>query len=161
MDVQEDATDTPEAGTRVVQLLRGGWPTANVESQVQKISPQNMPNVAQVRYFNASDEVFMNRCVEILKQASPDARAVRIGLPSPEGQLELWLPRKTLVRLSTSIWCMNHIRLAPTPMAPDSYGDFRDADSGSQLHKTFYEQFPVSPERPNRNSDNKVTPICT
>ena len=94
MDVQEDATDTREAGTRVVQLLRRGWPTANVESQVQKIPPQNMPDVAQVRYFNASDEVSANRCVEILKQAYPDARAVRIGLPSPKGELEVWLPRK-------------------------------------------------------------------
>lgn len=94
MDVQEDATDTPEAGTRVVQLLRRGWPTANVESQVQKIPPQNMPDVAQVRYFNASDEVSANRCVEILKQAYPNARAVRIGLPSTKGELEVWLPRK-------------------------------------------------------------------
>jgi hypothetical protein len=94
MDIQEDTTDSPEAGTRVVQLLRRGWPTANVESQVQKIPPQNMPDVAQVRYFNASDEVSANRCVEILKQAYPNARAVRIGLPSPKGQLEVWLPRK-------------------------------------------------------------------
>jgi hypothetical protein len=94
MYVQEDATDTPEGGTKVVQLLRKGWPTANVESQVQKIPTQKMPEVAQVRYFNASDEAFANRCVEILKQAYPNARAVRIGLPSPKGQLEVWLPRK-------------------------------------------------------------------
>jgi hypothetical protein len=94
MYVQEDATDTPEAGTRVVQLLRKGWPTANVESQVQKIPTQKMPNVAQVRYFNASDEAFANRCLLILKQAYPNARAVRSGLSSPKGQLEVWLPRK-------------------------------------------------------------------
>jgi hypothetical protein len=94
MYVQEDATDTPEAGTEVVQLLRKGWPTANVESQVQKIPTEKMPEVAQVRYFNASDEAFANRCVEILRQAYPNARAVRIGLPSPKGQLEVWLPRK-------------------------------------------------------------------
>jgi hypothetical protein len=94
MYVQEDATDTPEAGTKVVQLLRKGWPTANVESQVQKIPTQNMPDVAQVRYFNASDEAFANRCLEILKQAYPNARAVRNGLSSPKGQLEVWLPRK-------------------------------------------------------------------
>jgi hypothetical protein len=94
MYVQEDATDTPEAGTKVLQLLRKGWPTANVESQVQKIPTQKMPDVAQVRYFNAPDEAFANRCVEILKQAYPNARAVRIGLPSPKGQLEVWLPRK-------------------------------------------------------------------
>ena len=94
MYVQEDATDTPEAGAKVVQLLRKGWPTANVESQIQKIPTQKMPEVAQVRYFNASDEAFANRCVEILKHAYPNARVVRIGLPSPKGQLEVWLPRK-------------------------------------------------------------------
>ena len=94
MYVQEDAADTPEAGTKVVQLLRKGWPTANVESQVQKVPTQKMPDVAQVRYFNASDEAFANRCVQILKQAYPNARVVRIGLPSPKGQLEVWLPKK-------------------------------------------------------------------
>jgi hypothetical protein len=94
MYVQEDATDTPEAGTRVVQLLRKGWPTANIESQVQKIPTQKMPDVAQVRYFNASDEAFANRCLVILKQVYPNARAVRSGLSSPKGQLEVWLPRK-------------------------------------------------------------------
>ena len=94
MYVQEDATDTPQAGTRVVQLLRKGWPTAHIESQVQKIPTQTMPDVAQVRYFNASDEAFANRCLEILKQAYPNARAVRSGLSSPKGQLEVWLPRK-------------------------------------------------------------------
>jgi len=93
MYVQEDATDTPEAGTKVVQLLRKGWPTANVESQVQKIPTLKMPDEAQVRYFNASDEAFANRCVQILKQAYPNARVVRIGLPSPKGQLEVWLPK--------------------------------------------------------------------
>jgi hypothetical protein len=93
MYVQEDATATPEAGTQVVQLLRKEWPTANVESTVQKIPTQKMPDVAQVRYFNASDEAFANRCVGILQQAYPNARAVRIGLPSPRGQLEVWLPR--------------------------------------------------------------------
>jgi hypothetical protein len=94
MYVQEDATDTPEAGTKVVQLLRKGWPTANVESQVQKIPTQKMPDVAQVRYFNASDEAFANRCLGILKQVYPNARAVRSGLSSPKGQLEVWLPRR-------------------------------------------------------------------
>ena len=95
MYVQEDATESPEAGTKVVELLRNGWPTANIESQVQKIPPQKMPDTAQVRYFNASDEALANRCVGILKQAYPNARVVRIGLPSPKGQLEVWLPRKT------------------------------------------------------------------
>jgi hypothetical protein len=94
MYVQEDAADSPEDGAKVVQLLRSGWPTANVESAVQRIPSQKMPDVAQVRYFDAADEALANRCVAILKQAYPGARVVRIGLPSPRGQLEVWLPRK-------------------------------------------------------------------
>jgi hypothetical protein len=94
MYIQEDAADTPEDGAKVVQLLRTGWPAANVESAVQRIPSQKMPDVAQVRYFAAADEALANRCIAILKQAYPDARAVRVGLPSPKGQLEVWLPRK-------------------------------------------------------------------
>jgi hypothetical protein len=43
---------------------------------------------------DAADEALANRCIAILKQAYPDARAVRIGLPAPKGQLEVSLPRK-------------------------------------------------------------------
>ena len=43
--------------------------------------------------FNESDLAIANRCVEILRKAYPDARVVRIGLPSPKGQLEVWLPK--------------------------------------------------------------------
>lgn len=94
MYVQEDSTEDPQTGARVVQLLRKGWPTADVESTVQKIPTQKMPEVAQVRYFNASDESSAKRCVGLLNGAYPNARAVRIGLPSPKGQLEIWLPKK-------------------------------------------------------------------
>ena len=94
MYIQEDTADTPEDGAKVVQLLHTGWPAANVESAVQRIASQKMPEVAQVRYFNAADEALADRCIAILRQAYPDARAVRVGLPSPSGQLEVWLPRK-------------------------------------------------------------------
>jgi hypothetical protein len=94
MYVQEDTADTPEDGAKVVQLLRSGWPAANVESAVQRIASQKMPVVAQVRYFNAADEGLANRCLGILRQAYPGAHAVRVGLPSPSGQLEVWLPRR-------------------------------------------------------------------
>jgi hypothetical protein len=94
MYIQEDAADSREDGAKVVQLLRRGWPTANVESAVQRIPSQKMPDVAQVRYFDAADEALANRCIAILRQAYPGARAVRVGLPSPSGQLEVWLPRK-------------------------------------------------------------------
>jgi len=93
MYVQMDVQDSLVSGTKVVQLLRAGWPSANVESKVQRIPTKKMPDTAQVRYFNESDAAIANRCVEILRKAYPDARVVRIGLPSPRGQLEVWLPK--------------------------------------------------------------------
>jgi hypothetical protein len=93
MYVQMDVQDGPASGAKVVQLLRSGWPSANVESKVQKIPTPKMPDTAQVRYFNESDLAIANRCVEILRESYPDARVVRIGLPSPKGQLEVWLPK--------------------------------------------------------------------
>jgi hypothetical protein len=93
MFVQMDAKDSPSSGAKVIQLLHAGWPSANVEPQVQLIPTQKMPDTAQVRYFNQSDAAIANRCLAILQKAYPNARAVRIGLPSPKGQLEVWLPR--------------------------------------------------------------------
>jgi hypothetical protein len=91
--VQMDALDNPASGANVVQLLRGGWPSATVESAVQQIPTQKMPDTAQVRYFNEADAAIANRCVEILRKTYADARVVRVGLPSPRGQLEVWLPK--------------------------------------------------------------------
>jgi hypothetical protein len=93
MYVQEDVRDTPASGAKVVQLLQTGWPSAKVENEVQRIPSQTMPDVAQVRYFNEADVAKAQRCVEILKKVYPNARVVRIGLPSPKGQLEVWLPK--------------------------------------------------------------------
>ncbi|MGA9242496.1 MAG: hypothetical protein WBW03_11005 [Silvibacterium sp.] len=93
MYVQEDVQDTPASGAKVVQLLQTGWPSAKVEDQVQRIPSQKMPDVAQVRYFNGADAEMAQRCAGILKKLYPNARVVRIGLPSPQGQLEVWLPK--------------------------------------------------------------------
>lgn len=93
MYVQEDVQDTPASGAKVVQLLQTGWPSAKVENQVQRIPSQKMPDVAQVRYFNGTDAAMAQRCVGILKKVYPNARVVRSGLPSPKGQLEVWLPK--------------------------------------------------------------------
>lgn len=93
MYVQMDTQDNPASGARVVQLLKSGWPAANVESQVQRIPTQKMPNTAQVRYFNEADVELANRCAGILKGVYPNIRVVRIGLTSPKGQLEVWLPK--------------------------------------------------------------------
>jgi hypothetical protein len=93
MFVQQDAQDTSDAGKRVVQILHQGWPSGKVESRIDRIPTEKMPDTAQVRYFNGSDVDLANRCLEILKKVYPTARVVRIGLASPRGQLEVWLPR--------------------------------------------------------------------
>lgn len=91
--VQTDAQDSPAAGVAVVQLVRGAWPNANVESHVERIPTQKMPNGAQVRYFNEVDAAKANRCASILRPDFPKIQVVRVGLPSPKGQLEIWLPK--------------------------------------------------------------------
>jgi hypothetical protein len=91
--VQMDVHDSTSSGAKVVQLLRAAWPSANVESDVQRIPTQKMPDSAQVRYFNESDVKIANQCASILRQTYPNARVVRVGLPAPKGQLEVWLPK--------------------------------------------------------------------
>ncbi len=91
--VQQDASADPQAGANVVQLLRSSWPTANVESKVELIPTEKMPDQAQVRFFNSADAAFADKCVQSLRQTYPNARVVRVGLPSPNGQLEVWLPK--------------------------------------------------------------------
>jgi hypothetical protein len=91
--VQMDAQDSASSGTKVVKLLRTEWPSAKVESKVERVPTQKMPDNPQVRYFNESDIALANRCASILKAAYPDVRLVRIGLLSPKGQLEVWLPK--------------------------------------------------------------------
>lgn len=93
--VQADASEDRAKGANVVRLLRDKWPSANIEREVERIPTKRMPQIAQVRYFNESDAEAANRCVTILSDLYPNVRAVRIGLPSPSGQLEVWLPRKS------------------------------------------------------------------
>ena len=93
MFIQQDKNDAPDAGTKMIHSLRAAWPNANVEAKAQLIPSEKMPEIAQVRYFNASDLDRATKCLNILKSTYPNSRVVRIGLPSPEGQLEVWLPK--------------------------------------------------------------------
>lgn len=94
MFIQMDAQDDAATGAKVVQLLHTDWPSANVEPQVQRLPTEKMPATAQVRYFNEGDVALANRCAGILRKDFPDVRVVRVGLSSPKGQLEVWLPKK-------------------------------------------------------------------
>ncbi len=103
MFIQQDKNDAPDAGANMIQSIRAAWPNARVEAKAQLIPSEKMPELAQVRYFNTSDLDRANKCLGILKSAYPNSRIVRIGLPSPEGQLEVWLPRAPAQPSSNSV----------------------------------------------------------
>jgi hypothetical protein len=60
---------------------------------VEPIPSAKMPNHAQVRYFNASDLGTATKALTILRTLLPNAELMHIALPSPNGQLEVWLPK--------------------------------------------------------------------
>lgn len=91
--IQQDVKDKADAGAKVIQLIRAAWPGANVVPKVERIPTAKMPPTPQVRFFNASDAALAEKLLAIFKQTYPKARVVRIGLPSPPGQIEIWLPK--------------------------------------------------------------------
>jgi hypothetical protein len=93
IDVQQDSKDAPGAGAKVIRSLHAAWPDATVVPNVKRVPSARMPPTPQVRYFNKEDAGLAARCLEIFKQAYPNAKVVRIGLPVQQGQLEVWLPR--------------------------------------------------------------------
>jgi hypothetical protein len=82
-----------EDGKNAVQLLRQNWPNADVESKVELIPSRKMPDTPQIRYFNDTDSGLAAKCLSMLHDKYPTMRVVRIGLTSPQGQLEVWLPK--------------------------------------------------------------------
>jgi hypothetical protein len=91
--VQQDVNSPVEEGTNAVQALRQDWPKAVVESKVERIPSRKMPDTPQVRYFNAADSGLAAKCLSLLQDKYPKMRVVRVGLASPQGQLEVWLPK--------------------------------------------------------------------
>lgn len=89
--IQIDATDSSRAGDQLTRDLQlGGYA---VSSDLEKISHEMMPKVSQVRYFNDSDKAKADQVLGIVRRLSPDAITVRLGLPAPAGQIEVWLTR--------------------------------------------------------------------
>jgi len=91
--IQQDANDKAGAGAKMAKLIRAAWPQANVVPKIEIIPSKKMPIRPQVRFFNASDAALADKLLAILKQTYSDAHKVRIGMPSPQGQIEIWLPR--------------------------------------------------------------------
>jgi hypothetical protein len=91
--LQQDASLPPGAGAKVAAALQAAWPKAKVETKVERVQSQKMPSTAQIRFFNAADVELANKCQNFLKAANVGANVVRVGLPAPSHQLEVWLPR--------------------------------------------------------------------
>lgn len=91
--VQRDAGDASGRADRLVAALRGaGFPVA---AKVEMVPSDRMPTKAQVRYFNIADRDTAERALGLLRADFADAGLLRFPLPSPPGQLEIWLPRAT------------------------------------------------------------------
>ena len=92
--LQQDASDSSGAGSRIAAALKAAWPEAVVEGRVERIPTAKMPTAIQIRFFNAADQPVAAICRDRLKAATGlEGRIVRIGLAAPAGQLEVWLPR--------------------------------------------------------------------
>jgi hypothetical protein len=89
--VQRDAEDSPQNAKAVVDALAASH--INVETNVQKIPSAKMPSDAQVRYFRPEDKAKAEGVLATLTSRYPAAKLVALRLPSPPGQLEVWLPK--------------------------------------------------------------------
>jgi len=89
--VQRDRLDDPANATLLVgSLAQQGF---SVAKGIEAFDTAKMPKVTQVRYFNDSDKSEAEHILALLRQKYPSATLVRIGLPAPTGQLEVWLSR--------------------------------------------------------------------
>lgn len=87
--IQQDVADDSNPAGTVLAALKG----YNVVPKVEKIPSAKMPRAPQVRYFNEGDKSKAEEVAAALKSARLQAEVVRIALPAPVGQLEVWLPR--------------------------------------------------------------------
>jgi hypothetical protein len=89
--IQRDTTDTSGADVKVIAALDAA--NLKVVQKVETVPSTKMPLVAQVRYFNDSDLPLAKTALAALATSFSNAKLVRISLPSPAGQLEVWLPK--------------------------------------------------------------------
>ncbi|WP_310596723.1 hypothetical protein [Aeromonas aquatica] len=89
--IQKDRQDTSSASQNVLNNLRAA--SFKVQSNIESIDSSKMPRIAQVRFFNESDREQAQEAASALKSQFPDISVIRLNIPSPMGQLEVWLPR--------------------------------------------------------------------
>lgn len=93
--VQQDKTDTADTASLVAGLQK----SYSVSGTVEKIASAKMPKDPQVRYFNEQDRDKAERITAELKtKGYATAEPVRLGLPAPKGQVEVWLPKDPSTR---------------------------------------------------------------
>jgi hypothetical protein len=90
--IQRDRNDLSGKSEAILQALTQD-PSLRVDPRVEAIKHENMPSKPTVRYFNAGDSTIAERVLERFKKIYPDAVAMPITLPAPQGQVEVWLPR--------------------------------------------------------------------
>ncbi len=94
--VQQDKTDTADTKS----VISGLQKTFSVASAVEKIDTSKMPKDPQVRYFNDQDRAKAEQIAAELKtKGYATAAPVRLGLPAPSGQVEVWLPKNPAAEL--------------------------------------------------------------
>ena len=89
--VQRDAADHSD---------KAGLVLANVATVSNKLVPTveaipsgKMPKLAQVRYFRSADKDVADKVLGQLRKTYPNAISKFVGLPSPPGQMEVWLAK--------------------------------------------------------------------
>ena len=89
--IQMEEGDSSTAGIELINKLKElSW---NVSSKVQRVEPTLMPKSSQIRYFHDADKVKADELQIALKATHPELTIVRLGIPAPTGQLEIWLTK--------------------------------------------------------------------
>lgn len=90
--IQRDTADRSGKAAALLAALDGA-DLPVVEPRIEAIASDKMPRLAQVRYFNGDDALLAETALGVLQRFFPQAKLVQVPLPSPRGQLEIWLPR--------------------------------------------------------------------
>lgn len=88
--IQQDRQDTSESGLEISKALK--LKQFRVMG-VEKLATSEMPDTAQVRFFNDQDKQAAEEALAELRQLYPGATLKRVGLPAASGHLEIWLPK--------------------------------------------------------------------
>lgn len=88
--IQQDRLDQSDSGTTLAKVLKAK--KLNI-MRVEKLPSSEMPNTAQVRFFNDGDMQAAQDVLSELRKYYSNAELKKVGLPAASGTLEVWLPR--------------------------------------------------------------------